>query len=68
MIAIERLLPDIPWRLDSRDRVFPQSAGPEPARLTYQTIYGRDIHPEVPGDLVVQDEYLGWMPKKRPEE
>ncbi|KAJ5800825.1 uncharacterized protein N7518_002893 [Penicillium psychrosexuale] len=68
LIAIERLLPDIPWRLDSRDRVFPQPAGPELARLTYQTIYGRDIHPEVLGDLVVQDEYLGWMPEERPEE
>ena len=63
LVAIERLLPDIPWLLDSRDRMFPQPVGPELARLTYRTIYGS----EVPGDLVVQDEYLGWMPEKHPE-
>lgn len=68
LIAIQRLLPQVPWHLDLRDRTFPQPAGPELARLTYQAIYGRDISPEVPGDLVVQDEYLGWMPEKRPEE
>jgi hypothetical protein len=57
LIAIQRLLPDIP-----------QLAGQELARLTYQTIYGRDVCLEVPGDLVVQDEYLAWMPEKRPDE
>ncbi|KAJ5230433.1 hypothetical protein N7489_011141 [Penicillium chrysogenum] len=68
LIAIQRLLPHIHWRLEFGNRTFPQPAGPELARLTYQTIYGRDVCPEVPGDLVVQDEYLGWMPEKRPEE
>lgn len=68
LIAIQRLLPDIPWRLGFPDRTFPQLAGPELARLTYQTIYGRDICPEVLDDLVVQDGYLGWMPEKRPDE
>ncbi|GIK05190.1 hypothetical protein Aspvir_009293 [Aspergillus viridinutans] len=68
LIAIQRLLPHIPWRLDPLDRTFPQPAGPELARLTYQKVYGRDISPEVPGDLVVRDEYLGWMPEKRPQE
>jgi hypothetical protein len=68
LIAIRRLLPHIPWRLDLADRTIPQPAGPELARLTYQKLYGRDVCPEVPGDLVVRDEYLGWMPEKRPEE
>lgn len=68
LIAIQRLLPDIPWRLDLPGRTLPQLAGPELARLTYLTIYGRNLRSEVPGDLVVQDEYLGWMPEKRPDE
>jgi hypothetical protein len=68
LVAIQRLLPHTPWLLGYLDRKFPQPAGPELARLTYQAVYGRDVRPEVLGDLVVQDEYLGWMPEKRPEE
>lgn len=68
LVAIQRLLPHTPWLLDPLDQQFPQPAGPELARLTYQAMYGRDFRPEIPGDLVVQDEYLGWMPEKRPKE
>lgn len=68
LIAIQRLLPHTPWNLDLHERTFPQPAGPELARLTYQTIYGRHGSAEVPGDLIVKDEYLGWMPEKRLEE
>lgn len=68
LLAIQRLLPHTPWLLNPLDRKFPQPAGPELARLTYQAVYGRDVRLEVPGDLVVRDEYLGWMPEKRPEE
>lgn len=68
LVAIQRLLPYTPWLLDPLNQKFPQPVGPELARLTYQAVYGRDVRPEVPCDLVVQDEYLGWMPEKRPEE
>jgi hypothetical protein len=68
LIAIQRLLPHTPWCLGLLDRKFPQPAGPELARLTYQEIYGRAVCPEDPGDLVVRDEYLGWMPEKYPDE
>lgn len=43
LVAIQRLLPHIPWRLDLPDRKFPQPAGPELARLTYQKVYGQDL-------------------------
>lgn len=66
--TIERLLPQIPWNLSHHDRSFPQPAGHELARLAYQAIYRRDIRPDVPGDLVVQDEYLGWIPDRLQEE
>ncbi|GAB1215659.1 hypothetical protein ATERTT37_004851 [Aspergillus terreus] len=59
LVAIQRLLPDISWRLDLPDQTFPQPAGPELARLAYQKIYGRDVCLEVSGDLLVRDEYLG---------
>jgi hypothetical protein len=67
LVGYQRLLPHIPWHLDLLDRTFPQPAGLELARLTYQKVYGQDICPEVPGDMAVPDEYLGWMPEKRPE-
>lgn len=63
--AIQRLLPDVSWNLGFPGRKFPQPAGPELARLAYQTIYGQDYSPQDPNDLVVRDEYLGWMPEKR---
>jgi hypothetical protein len=68
LIAIRRLLPHISWHLDIPDRLFPQPAGLALARLTYREIYGRDVCPKLAGDLVVRDEYLGWMPEKRPDE
>jgi hypothetical protein len=46
---------------DVASPVFPQPAGPEPARLAYQKISGREVRPEVAGDMVVRDEYLSWV-------
>lgn len=63
MVAIERLLPGISWQTDVRSLRFPQRAGPELARLAYRKIYGRDARPELEHDIVVRDEYLGWVPK-----
>lgn len=59
LVAIQRLILPASWHLDVVTLKFPQMAGPELARLTYRTIYGRDVRPEVLGDLVVRDEYLG---------
>ncbi|KAJ5669362.1 hypothetical protein N7462_010432 [Penicillium macrosclerotiorum] len=66
-IAIEKLLPHTVWRPEFGNEPFPQQAGPELARLTYQTVYGHDVLPDIPGDLVVRDEYLGWVSEKYPE-
>ncbi|KAK1768181.1 hypothetical protein QBC33DRAFT_569219 [Phialemonium atrogriseum] len=46
--------------------VFLQPAGSELARLAYRKLYGRDVCPEVVGDMVVRDEYLGWVPDVKP--
>ncbi|KAI1464581.1 uncharacterized protein F4812DRAFT_462641 [Daldinia caldariorum] len=40
---------------------FPQPAGPALARLAYQQIYGQNVREDIPGDIVVRDEYLGWI-------
>ncbi|KAJ5676269.1 hypothetical protein N7462_009166 [Penicillium macrosclerotiorum] len=67
-IAVERLLPHTVWRLaEFGEGQFPQPAAPELARLAYQAIYGHDAHSQIPGDLVVRDEYLGWVAKNPPE-
>ncbi|PYI07289.1 hypothetical protein BO78DRAFT_469328 [Aspergillus sclerotiicarbonarius CBS 121057] len=68
--AIQRLLPDTPWHLDwdFANPTFPQPAGPALAKLAYQQIYGRDVSTDIiPGDLVIRDEYLGWMREKDPD-
>jgi hypothetical protein len=68
LTAVKKLLPEVPWRTDmmAGPLVFPQPAGPELAGLAYQSVYGRNPHPEVAGDLVVRDEYLGWLAKVKP--
>jgi len=37
--------------------------GPKLAELVFQKIYGRGVRYEVAGDMVVRDEYKGWIPK-----
>jgi hypothetical protein len=66
LVSIQKLLPQIPWHVDCVPTVFPQPAGPELAKLAYRTIFGRDVRPEVCGDIVVRDEYLGWVREARP--
>jgi hypothetical protein len=61
LVSIQKLLPKIPWHTDITAHVFPQPVAIELAKLAYRKVYGRDIRPEVAGDLVVRDEYLGWV-------
>ncbi|KAK3294856.1 uncharacterized protein B0H64DRAFT_401747 [Chaetomium fimeti] len=66
IVAIQKLLPCISWHTDALSLEFPQPAGPELAKLAYQVIYGRHPRPECADDLVVRDEYLGWVTDVRP--
>ena len=66
LVAIQKLLPRVEWDFESIPTVFPQPAGPELARLTYQTLYKSNVRQEVVGDAVVRDEYLGWVVEARP--
>jgi hypothetical protein len=66
VVDIQKLLPEVSWHTNPLSLVFPQPAGPEIARLAYQKIYGRDVRPAVANDMVVRDEYLGWVTDVRP--
>ncbi len=64
LVSIQKLLPATSGFIDVMSVKFPQPVGPELARLAFQKIYERDYCLEVLGDMVVQDEYLGWVVEK----
>ncbi|OTA91911.1 hypothetical protein M434DRAFT_75445 [Hypoxylon sp. CO27-5] len=61
LASIQKLFPGISWHANIMPSAFPHPAGPELAKLTYQKIYGREVRSEIAGDMVVRDEYLGWV-------
>ncbi|RMJ06855.1 hypothetical protein CDV36_013534 [Fusarium kuroshium] len=61
LVSIEKLLPGVEWQLEGPCRPSLQPTGPELARVAFRTIYGQDVRPDVDGDIVVRDEYLGWV-------
>jgi hypothetical protein len=61
LVAIQKLLPEAVWYTELLTLKFPQPAGVELAKLAYQAIYECIPRPEVNGDLVIRDEYLGWL-------
>ncbi|KAI6088039.1 hypothetical protein F4821DRAFT_99133 [Hypoxylon rubiginosum] len=64
LVSIQKLLPEIPWHVDVCNPIFPQPAGPELARLACLAIYGHDASLSVKTDMIVRDEYLGWVHEK----
>ncbi|KAH6716478.1 hypothetical protein BKA61DRAFT_721123, partial [Leptodontidium sp. MPI-SDFR-AT-0119] len=52
--------PPLLWHTGVASLVFPQPAGPQLARLAYQKIYGREVRPDVAGDMVVRDEHIDY--------
>lgn len=61
LVSINKLLPGIQWHTDIESLVFPQPASTGLARLTYQNLYKHEVCQEVLGDMVIRDEYLGWV-------
>ena len=66
LLALQRLLPEVSWHLTTHSPEFPMSGGPKLAELVFQNIYGRKVQPDVAGDMVVRDEYKGWIPNAPP--
>ncbi|KAI9711060.1 MAG: hypothetical protein M1828_001987 [Chrysothrix sp. TS-e1954] len=65
LTAVQRLVPNVPWYLDLVRKPFPQPAGPPLAKMTFRQVYGRDVDPSIVGDMVLRDEYLGWVQEQR---
>lgn len=42
------------------------SGGPKLAELVFEKLYGRKVQHDIAGDMVVMDEYKGWIPKAPP--
>ncbi|KAK1962640.1 hypothetical protein LY78DRAFT_661047 [Colletotrichum sublineola] len=59
--SIQKLFPSVVWVTNFAPRKFPQAAGPALAALAFRHIYGEDVRPGVQGDMVVRDEYMGWV-------
>lgn len=66
LVAVQKLLPSISWHTDPLALVFPQPGGHELAKLAYRVLYGQDARHEVTDDMVVRDEYLGWVTDVKP--
>lgn len=66
LVSIQKLLPGLSWHTDVTSSVFPQPAGLELAKVAYRKIYEREVRPETAGDMVVRDEYLGWVMGETP--
>ncbi|KAJ5712478.1 hypothetical protein N7493_008946 [Penicillium malachiteum] len=65
LLALQRLLPGVSWHVPHS---FPLPGGPRLAELAFQAIYHRNIQPNIAGDMVVRDEYKGWLIEARPKE
>lgn len=64
LVSIQKLLPEVPWHVDVCEKKF-QRAGAKLAELTYRTLYGHDVRPFVDNDMIMRDEYLGWVDQKK---
>ncbi|KAK1948817.1 hypothetical protein LY78DRAFT_595120 [Colletotrichum sublineola] len=68
LVSIEKLFPAVQWKIPlSNTSEYFQPAGPMLAALTYKHLYGReaDDRADASGDLVIRDEYLGWIRHER---
>lgn len=61
LVSVEKLLPGTEWQLKWPRQPYLQPTGVELAKIVYRVIYGQDVRSDVVGDMVVRDEYLGWV-------
>lgn len=59
--SVKKLVPDAEWNINLFYQIFPQPAGTSFARCAFAKIYGRLPNDDTPNDLVVRDEYMGWV-------
>jgi len=66
LLALQRILPHVSWHISHDFPEFPLPGGPELAKLVFMAIYHRNIRPDVVGDMIVRDEYKGWLQEAIP--
>ncbi|KAL3418790.1 hypothetical protein PVAG01_09011 [Phlyctema vagabunda] len=66
LLALQKLLPEVSWHVPHNFPEFPLPVGPKLAELAFQRIYKRDVQQDLIGDMVVRDEYKGWVVEARP--
>ncbi|KAJ5716021.1 uncharacterized protein N7483_013202 [Penicillium malachiteum] len=65
LLVLQKLLPAVSWHVPHS---FPLPGGPKLAELAFRAIYNRNVRPNVAEDMVVRDEYKGWLVEARPKE
>jgi hypothetical protein len=65
LLALQKLLPGVSWHVPHS---FPLPGGPKLAELAFRAIYHRHVRLDIAGDMVVRDEYKGWLVEARPKE
>lgn len=68
LLALQKLLPKVSWYIHHHSQLnrFPQAGGIELAKLAFREIYQRDARDDVPGDMVLRDEYAAPLIEARP--
>ena len=66
LVSIQRLVPDVTWHTETEVPDFPQKGGPALAKLAYETLYGHSLDETAESEVVIRDEYLGWITESRP--
>ena len=61
LVSIQKLIPQATWQLDNLTLPFLQPSGRELAKVAYRAIYGCEAREDVVNDMIVRDEYLGWL-------
>lgn len=61
LVSIQKLVPEAQWHINIFNQTYPQPAGLLLAKIAFEKIYGRQARPEISGDLIVRDQYLGWV-------
>lgn len=61
LVSVQKLVPEYSWKLKVGTTEFPQPGGEALAKLAYRALYGIEIREEIVGDMIIRDEYLGWV-------
>jgi len=63
LLALQKLLPEVSWHVSDHSCEFLLPAGLKLAKLAFLKLYNQS---DVAGDIVVRDEYRGWLTEARP--